>query len=61
MTEAEAMAREIAADKHVDGSGYYNESMREIFIKGWDAAMEYAGKIASEGIEHLDDEMGSRS
>lgn len=53
MTEAEAMAREIAADKHVGGGGYYNDNMREVFIKGWDAAMEYVAKT-----EDIDDPEG---
>jgi len=30
--------------------------VREGFIAGWDSALEYAGRKASEGIAHLDKE-----
>ena len=39
--ERALLAREVAADRHVDSSGWYNENMREVFCTGWDAAMEY--------------------
>lgn len=58
MTETEAMAREAAADREC---GYRENAMRGMFLAGWDAAMDYAGKVASEGIEHLDGEVESRS
>lgn len=40
-TDRQLLAREVAADKRIDGSGYYNERMREVFCTGWDAAMEW--------------------
>lgn len=39
--ERQLLAREIAADKRVGGGGYYNDNMREVFVSGWNAAMEY--------------------
>lgn len=39
--EKQLLAREIAADKRVGGGGYYNDNMREVFVSGWNAAMEY--------------------
>lgn len=43
-TEQAVLAREVAADKHVDGSGWYNEQMREVFLAGWDAALAWTEK-----------------
>lgn len=39
---------------HVEGVRMAN--IREAVQHGWDAAMEYMGKRASEGIAHLDDD-----
>ncbi len=55
--EKQLLAREVAADKHVDGSGYCNDNMREVFVSGWDAALQWvqeqvinhAGKQATTG------------
>jgi hypothetical protein len=44
-----ALAREAAADD----AGWV-ETCRTAFTHGWDAAMAYANRKASEGIEHLD-------
>lgn len=42
--EKQLLAREIAADKRIGGGGYYNDNMREVFVSGWNAAMEYVEK-----------------
>lgn len=42
--ERQLLAREIAADRRVGGGGYYNDSMREVFVSGWNAAMEWIEK-----------------
>ena len=39
--ERMALAREVAADKRIGAGGWYNDNMREVFVSGWDAAMEY--------------------
>jgi hypothetical protein len=44
-----ALARETAADN----AGWV-ETCRTAFTSGWDAAMVYASRKASEGIEQLD-------
>lgn len=46
-----ALAREAAAD-----SAGWTETCRTAFTHGWDAAMVYASKRASKGVEHLDDD-----
>lgn len=53
--EKQLLAREVAADRYVGSGGYYNDSMREVFISGWNAAIEYAVKVAVGGTEHLDE------
>lgn len=42
--ERQLLAREIAADQRVGGGGYYNDNMREVFVSGWNAAIEYVEK-----------------
>lgn len=42
--EKQLLAREIAADKRVGAGGYYNDNMRQVFVSGWNAAMEYVEK-----------------
>lgn len=56
--EKALLAREVAADSHVVGGGWYNDSAREVFISGWNAAMEYASRKASDSIAHLDSDDG---
>lgn len=51
--ERQALAREVAADKYGYRDDDWSKS-RTIFHQGWDAAMEYAVKKATEGVEHLD-------
>jgi hypothetical protein len=55
--ERAALAREAAADDY-DRQWPLRTTLgnlsREGFISGWDAAMVYASRKASEGIEHLD-------
>lgn len=51
------LARETIADRYGQRltSFVYNPSqVRDAFLAGWDAAMEYAAKKATEGVEHLD-------
>lgn len=55
--EKALLAREVAADGHDTSEYEYEDVVRRTFCAGWDAAMEYAGKKASEGIEHLDAEV----
>lgn len=44
MTEREAMAREIAADRYENGSNFGPQ--RETFRAGWEAAMEYVSSVS---------------
>ena len=49
------LAREAATDSyHPVGFVYNDDQIRETFRAGWDAALEWAGQRASEGIAHLD-------
>ena len=49
--EKALLAREVAADRHIDGSGWYNENARDVFISGWNAAMEYVKEQQSAKAE----------
>jgi hypothetical protein len=55
--EKALLAREVAADEHDRHWPHvtsYGELPRESFLRGWDAAMEYAVKMTAEDIAHLD-------